>query len=209
VILRDKNDKEVFPGGKIGQWDITARCEVRSGQNGLSIFATRKDKDGNYASDPLNPNLKHDESNPISRLFADQMRPCASFFAPLGAFQKCQNPTDYIAGVNFETNELDCRPVVSTPPETYVTTEVSPNEVCGSTHDLAEATCKPGWIAVSCGYQLSRWSPKQKDSSNAPDMSSPTGPTKCGVIPGGRPGKGVCFKSIATCINLGRIANGN
>lgn len=209
VVLRDSNNNPLFRNGRIGAWTISARCEVRSGQNGLSIFATMKDRQGRFMKDPLNPSLILNQDSPISRLFSDGMRPCQGYFDALPAFRTCPNPTDYIAGVNFETQQLDCRPTSVADPSAYISQVSSPAWSCGGANVPVYATCPSNWIAASCGYRLVQWNPQHRDQSNAPDLSMASSTNTCTVVAGGRPGHGVCFKSIATCINLLRVANGH
>lgn len=61
--------------------------------------------------------------------------------------------------------------------------------------------------SVSCGYVLTRWG--RGSGSNAPDLSHASSPGGCVVIAGGKPGRSTCFKSIATCLNISKVANGS
>jgi hypothetical protein len=79
---------------------------------------------------------------------------------------------------------------------------------CDGKHHQATASCPSGWLAVSCGYNLSDWQQIDAYASNAPDSSSAINTTSCGVIAGGRPSPNGCFRSVATCLNLAKFANG-
>ncbi len=81
VTLKDKENSNLVPvSGKLGEWNITARCEVLDGQNGLSIYATKKRADGSFDIDPLNKSVVFNETSPVSQLFKPSVRPCQSFF---------------------------------------------------------------------------------------------------------------------------------
>lgn len=89
----------------------------------------------------------------------------------------------------------------------FQTIVTSPNWACGGTHTAVYATCPEGWVAASCGYQLVQWNPPRSSNnpSNAPDSSLPGGASQCYVVAGGKPGPGVCFVSVATCLNISKI----
>lgn len=79
--LKDSTNMSIIPNsGKLGNWTITARCEVLGSKNGLSVYATMKDSAGNFKKDPLNSNILLDESSPVSLLFKPEVRPCSNFF---------------------------------------------------------------------------------------------------------------------------------
>lgn len=81
-------------------------------------------------------------------------------------------------------------------------------DTCKGRFYQATASCPSGWIAVSCGYYLSVWNQIDTYASNAPDSSSSINTTSCGVTAGGRPAPNACFRSVATCLNLAKFANG-
>jgi prepilin-type N-terminal cleavage/methylation domain-containing protein len=132
---------------------------------------------------------------------------CSNYFTG----SSCSKPGETVIGTAGTTPVCGKAPVPVDPPEYYVQTVVgSPEtgESCAGTHVPSIAECPDGWIAVSCGYRLSKWSNKGTYDSNAPDANSSVGTKRCATTAGGRPGKSGCFKSVATCLNLSKIANG-
>lgn len=209
VLLNGANAPILSPGNKLGRWTVSARCERIDGANGISVYATLPDGRGGFEADPLNPSLRFNEANPVSKVFRPAARPCATHFMTAVPYTACPSDRPVTTGLRFETKELQCEPQIPVPQSEYLRVVTSPNEACGHTHDPAYATCPEGWIASGCGYYLSRWEPRGNDyHSNAPDLSMVDSANRCVVIAGGRPGRGVCFKAHANCINLGRIANG-
>jgi microcystin-dependent protein len=83
VVLKNNgpstNNAIVPSEGKLAGWNIEARCEVLEGQNGLSIYATKRKPGGGYLNDPV-LNYPLDETSPISLIFSPGVRPCASYF---------------------------------------------------------------------------------------------------------------------------------
>lgn len=83
VVLKDKNGNPFLQNGKLGDWTITAGCEVLGASGpGLSIKATKPIAGSNpvaFKIDPIN-NLPLDSNHPVSMLFAADVRPCANNF---------------------------------------------------------------------------------------------------------------------------------
>lgn len=207
VTLLDANLAPVVPTtGKMAGWNITARCENLAGRNGISIYATKQKADGTYATDPLNNNMLLDQNSPVSMLYKPETRPCGGFFGAPSPISVCPNPSDTIVGIDLQTGVLQCAPSVTPNLADYVTRVVSPTWACG-TGPQAVSSCPANWIAVSCGFQLMTWT--SRSGSNAPDFSLPINTTQCAVRAGGRPGASTCFASIATCLNINKVANGH
>ena len=83
ISLKDKNDSELNPSGKIGEWTIEASCEFLGtpAAPGLSIYATKKiPGSSEYAKDPLR-NIIFDRSHPSSSLFKPEVRLCSERFS--------------------------------------------------------------------------------------------------------------------------------
>ena len=79
VGLRNRVGRDMAPGGKIGEWNIEATCEVLGGQNGLSIYATKRYPTGDFMIDPLR-NIPLNKSHPISMIFKAGSRICSGNF---------------------------------------------------------------------------------------------------------------------------------
>jgi len=83
ISLKDKNDSELNPSAKIGEWTVEASCEFLGtpAAPGLSIYATKKiPGSSEYAKDPLR-NINFDTSHPSSSLFKPEVRLCSERFS--------------------------------------------------------------------------------------------------------------------------------
>lgn len=122
--------------------------------------------------------------------------------------QAC-NPPYYQVG--FSNNLPVCIPEPTPNPDDYIMVVRGSPEAgsrCAGKHTPSIAVCPNGWVATSCGYTLSSWDNIEDYASNAPDASGPIDTSRCQTIAGGRPSPNGCFVSVATCINLSKIANG-
>lgn len=161
VTLRDKNSTILVPpNGKMGGWNISARCEKIDGNNGLSIYATRKKADGQFAKDPLNPNMILDETSPLSLLYKADVRPCSDFFVPDAALESLtktcsESQTQGALGPNSEGVCQNMPAFFSVPLR-----DLNAALTSGSGDSKSEDICDPGNIADSflfCMSGCARW----------------------------------------------------
>ncbi|MEI8026777.1 MAG: prepilin-type N-terminal cleavage/methylation domain-containing protein [Pseudomonadota bacterium] len=161
VTLRDKNSTILVPpNGKLGGWTISARCEKINGNNGLSIYATRKKADGQFAKDPLNPNIILDETNPLSLLYKADVRPCSDFFVPDAALESLAKTCSESQrqGAHSPNGEGACQnmPALFNVPLKDLNAALT----SGSGDSKSEDSCDPGNIAESflfCMSGCARW----------------------------------------------------
>ena len=75
IVLKDKNGNDLVKDGKVGDWNIEAKCEVigSPANNGLSIYVTKQKPDGSYKIDPIR-NRPLDKNHPISLLYKPGVR---------------------------------------------------------------------------------------------------------------------------------------
>lgn len=190
VVLRDSSNSAIVPTtGKLGAWNISSRCEVLNGKNGLSIYATKKTTTGAYAKDPLNPNIIYDETSPISLIFAADLRPCGNWFD--GVPSASCGPGQYVKNVNFNDKSLTCANLPQCPVGQFLrgyNPDGSPNcrdsgarvvggveclqcengTVCGPRNEWGGATCSGASPVCSSGLA-------QSVSYYHDDLSKPEG----------------------------------
>lgn len=131
-ILKDRLGKEIALDGKIDSWTIEAVCESagQPAKMGLSIYVTKKRKDGSFMVDPLR-GMPFDKKHPSSALFEPGARLCSANFSATSPATGCPNG---ISSINFDDQTFVCAKLNITPcpPMQYVTGVTKGNRTCGS-----------------------------------------------------------------------------
>lgn len=204
VILKDKDGATLVPtSGKLAGWDIDARCEVLGGQNGVSIYATKKLPSGGFQPDPVRKNVLLNESHPMSLIFKEGVRPCSSYF---GAPSTTTCPFgEYMSGANFDDKQLNCVPLPACTASQaiswngaafYCVNKTPPVPSCSPSEELAFSggnfICRKN-MAAACKGQGGSSAPN--GSVWLPAICLLAGDLSCGKVPG-------CIRETATMPNV-------
>ena len=197
----------------IGDYKVRATC--RSNQLDVMVQSTRIDPLTKVILPPRNLFSGSGGIGLCSHYFTGVACPTGQVLTgtsnglPVCTVSQACNPPYYQVGIS--NNLPVCIPEPTPNPDDYImVVRGSPESGsrCAGRHTPSIAVCPNGWVATSCGYVLSSWEGIEDYASNAPDASGPIDTFRCQVIAGGRPSPNGCFYSLATCINLSKIANG-